>query len=81
MAEYINEAVRIATSIQHNSIIPKHIEWKHRQYTCTRCTMHYSIYEGDVLLHIFLMTTKEACMQIALNTKTLLWTIQAIEAV
>lgn len=80
MAENIQESVYIATSSEHASLMPSQMIWRHREYRFLQCSMHYQKYEGDVLLHIFFMTTNEACMQLVLNTKTLLWTLVDIEA-
>lgn len=81
MSEIIQEPVSIATALTHNTILPSTMLWKQRTYTFLSCSMHYTRFEGDVLLHIFSMTTENACMQIALNTKTLRWTLQEIESV
>lgn len=75
MAEHIQESVRVATTLDHASLMPSRMVWRHREYQFLQCSMHYQRYEGDVLLHIFFMITNEACMQLILNTKTLLWTL------
>ena len=81
MGESIQEPIAVETTIAHTRVMPARILWKQRVYICMFCGMHHTVYEGDTLFHIFYMTTKESCMQIALNTKTLRWTLVAIEAV
>ena len=81
MGEIIQEPVTIATTLTHHTVLPSTMLWKQRTYTFLSCSMHYSRFEGDVLLHIFSMITDNACMQIVLNTKTLRWTIAEIESV
>ena len=80
MGEIIQEPVTIATALTHHTVLPSTMCWKQRTYTFLSCSMHYSRLEGDALLHIFSMTTENACMQIALNTKTLRWTLNEIES-
>jgi len=81
MSEIIQESVTIATALTHHTVVPSTMRWKQRTYTFLSCGMHYSRFEGDVLLHIFSMITDNACMQIILNTKTLRWTLKEIESV
>ncbi len=80
MGEIIQEPITIATALTHRTVVPSIMLWKQRTYTFLSCSMHYSRFEGDTLLHIFSMTTENACMQIVLNTKTLRWTIAEIES-
>ncbi len=79
MADRIDESVTVATALLSKTIVPERVEWRHHTYICTRCTMQYTSMDGQTLLHVFFMTTKEACMQIVLNTRSLRWTLQAIE--
>ncbi len=81
MGEIIQEPISIATALTHRTILPATMLWKERMYTFLSCSMHYTCFEGDVLLHIFSMTTENACMQVVLNTKTLRWTLKEIESV
>ncbi|MFH0750058.1 MAG: hypothetical protein V1917_04085 [Candidatus Gottesmanbacteria bacterium] len=80
MADIIEEPVSVATALTSKTMVPERVEWRHHIYTCLRCTMHYTTRDGETLLHVFFMTTKEACMQLIFNTATLRWTIQSIEA-
>lgn len=81
MGELIQEMIAVETAITNPNLMPARILWRQRVYTCVSCGMHYTTYDGDMLVHIFFMTTKEACMQIAFNTKTLRWTLIEIEAI
>lgn len=81
MAEIINESVCVATEIKKTAVVPAYMVWRRKIYTFGECSMHYCISEGNICCHIFYMVCKEACMQIALNTKTLRWMLQSIEPI
>ncbi|MFZ2025044.1 MAG: hypothetical protein WAV51_02080 [Microgenomates group bacterium] len=81
MGEIIQEPVGIETTLTQVKFIPSKMFWKQRTYQFLSCSMQYSRFEGDVLVHIFCMTTSEASMQIMLNTKTLRWMLQDIESI
>jgi len=81
MAEQIKEPVFIVTSKTSRKMLPQFMEWRGRTYQFIHLGLHHTTFDGDILIHIFSMVTKEANFQISLNTKTLLWTLEAIETV
>jgi hypothetical protein len=80
MGEMIQEPIAVETTLTQSKLTPAKMLWRGRTYQFQSCGMEYSRYEGDALLYVFYMTTREACMQIILNTKTLRWTLFEIES-
>jgi len=81
MAELIKEHVCIGTSTINKKIVPELMIWRGHTYQFTELGLHHTTLDGNTLIHIFSMSTQEANFQISLNTKTLLWTLEAIETV
>jgi len=81
MAELIKESVFIATSKTSRKLLPECMIWRGRTYQFTSVGLRHATYDGDVLIHVFTMTTESACFRISLNSKTLLWTLESVEAV
>lgn len=81
MAELINEPIYIVTNKVSRKMVPEYMIWLGRTYHFTSIGLHHTTYEGDVLIHLFSMITISACFRISFNTKTLLWTLEAIEPI
>jgi hypothetical protein len=81
MAEQIKEPIYVVTSKTSRNVVPECMIWRGRTYQFLHLGLHHTTFDGDTLIHIFSMCTKEASFQISLNTKTLLWTLVAIEPI
>ncbi len=79
MAELIKESIYIGTNKARKMMMPEYMIWRGRTYQFTDIGLHHTTYEGDVLIHIFSMSTSGACFRIFFNTKTLLWTLEGME--
>lgn len=80
MAEFIHEPVYIGTDKTEKAIVPAVMDWRGRTYQFVQLGLHHTTFDGDTLIHIFSMVTTQASFQILLNTKTLLWTLENVEA-
>lgn len=81
MAEQITEPVIVVTSKISRKVLPQVMFWRGRTYQFIHLGLHHTTVDGDTLIHIFSMATAQASFQIALNTKTLLWTLESVETV
>lgn len=81
MAEQIKESVYVVTSKTSRTVIPRSMMWRGRTYEYLTLGLHHTAFDGDTLIHIFSMSTNEANFQISLDTKTLMWTLEAVETV
>lgn len=80
MAELIKEPIYIVTNKASRKMVPEFMIWRGRTYQFTSIGLHHTTYDGDVLIHLFSMTTTSACFRISFNTKTLLWILESMEA-
>ncbi len=81
MAELIKEPIYIVTNKASRKMVPEFMIWRGRTYQFIAMGFRHITYDGDVLIHLFSMTTTTACFRISFNTKTLLWTLEGVEAV
>ncbi len=81
MAELIKESINIGTNKARREMVPECMIWRGRTYQFTSIGLHHTTYEGDVLIHLFSMTTTSACFRISFNTNTLLWILESVEAI
>lgn len=81
MAELIKESIFIGTNKASKKMVPEFMIWRGRTYQFTSVGLHHTTYDGDILIHLFSMSSSSACFRISFNSKTLLWTLEAIETV
>jgi len=60
MAELIKESIYIGTNKARKMMMPEYMIWRGRTYQFTDIGLHHTTYEGDVLIHIFSMSTSGA---------------------
>jgi hypothetical protein len=79
MAEIITEPVHVRTNVTSLKLLPQSMIWRGRTYQFIQTGLYHTTFDGDTLMHMFSMCTSQASFQIALNSKTLLWTLMAVE--
>lgn len=76
----INERVSVNLIYDHlkGITIPKHIKWHNRTHTITEVGLHYRVYRGKVLTHLFAVSTQNQYFLLSLNTQTLVWYLEEV---
>lgn len=59
--------------------IPKYMIWKGRSHTITKIGLHHHVKIGNVLYHIFSVTTSNLFMRLKLDTSNLIWILEQVE--
>jgi len=80
MSEKIAEKVSVNLVYDHlkQTVIPQHIKWKTHVYTITKVGLHYTVYRGDTLVHLFSVCNDNYYFLLSLNTKTLHWQLEEV---
>lgn len=58
--------------------IPRHIKWKTHVYTVQKLGLHYTLYRGRTLMHMFSVCNDTHYFLLAFNATTLCWTLEEI---
>lgn len=61
-----------------NASSPQAVTWNNRLYTIDKIGLHYTVYKGTTLYHLFAVTSNYTYLLLSLNTKTLNWTLEEI---
>ncbi len=80
MIEKISEKVSVNLVYNHvaGTVSPQHIKWKNRIYTITKIGLHYTLYRGKTLMHLFSACDSQHYFLLAFNTQNLQWTLEEI---
>ncbi len=76
----IGEKVSVNFLYNHetNQARPHYLKWKDRVYVIQKIGLHYTLYKGNALIHIFSAITTAHFVLLAFNTKNLHWTLEEI---
>lgn len=78
--EKILEKVSVNFVSNHltGAVAPRHIKWKNRVYTVSKVGLHYTLYRGNTLFHMFSVCDNNYYFLLSINTKTLHWQLEEI---
>lgn len=76
----MSEAISVITTSQPNThkLMPYKFKWKSRVYPITEISMHFTLFEGDTLCHIFNVNDGQSSFRLKLNTKSLQWILEEV---
>lgn len=80
MIEKIAEKVSVNFVYNHltGEVKPHHLKWKNRLYTIQKVGLHYTLYRGNTLIHMFSACDAHRFFLLSFDTKTLHWTLEEI---
>lgn len=82
MSEEIRESVSVVmlASVEHRKAYPYRFKWHGREYKVKEVCMHYTERQKGRLVHCFSIDTGGAVFLLRLDTQTLFWTLEQVEA-
>ena len=80
MSEKISEKISVNLVYDHSNrtSVPRHIKWKTHVYTITKVGLHYTVFQGNTLLHKFSVCNNDYFFLLSFNTKTLEWLLEEV---
>ncbi|KKS52110.1 MAG: hypothetical protein UV17_C0051G0015 [Candidatus Gottesmanbacteria bacterium GW2011_GWA1_42_26] len=80
MLEKIGEKVSVNLVYNHSTgvVIPKQLRWKNQIYQIQKIGLHYTLYQGNTLIHMFSVCDQNHYFLLSLDTKTLHWTLEQV---
>ncbi len=80
MMEKIGEKVSVNCVYNHETgkVTPMLLKWKNHLYHIGKVGLHYTLYRGETLIHLFSVCDDDRYFLLSLNTKTLTWTLEEI---
>jgi hypothetical protein len=80
MTQKVNCLVSVVSYFDHKNLLflPKTLIWNNRFYKINRIGLHHEYKKGDVLYHIFSVTTDSLFLRLNFNTKNLNWHLEEI---
>lgn len=80
MLTHIGEKVSVNFKYNHltGKSYPKEIVWRNKEYLIDKLGLHYTLFKGETLFHIFSVTTDHYYFRLVLNTKNLMWTLEEV---
>ena len=78
--EKIGEKVSVNFVYHHEAgqVLPRLIKWHNRIYHIQKVGLHYTLYRGSALIHMFSVCDQNHYFLLALNTQSLHWTLEEI---
>ncbi len=80
MIQKIGEQVSVNFIYNHQkgNASPRFLKWKNRLYKIDKVGLHYTLYQGSTLMHMFAVSTQDSFFLLSFNTKTLVWKLEEI---
>ncbi len=80
MLEKIGEQVSVSFIYNRTTgtVMPRHIKWKNQLYLIQKVGLHYTLYRGTTLIHMFSVCDGTHYFLLSLDTKTLHWKLEEI---
>lgn len=73
---------RVSVNLVYNHVAgttaPRHIKWKSSVYKIDKLGLHYTLYRGTVLFHMFAVSNSDHYFLLAFNTQILTWTLEEV---
>lgn len=60
------------------TVTPRYIKWQNRVYRIAKVGLHYTLYRGNTLFHMFSVCDSDHYFLLSFNTKTLHWQLEEI---
>ncbi len=82
MSEKIAEKVRVSCDCQSmaGKLVPTVIFWRGREYRIEKIGLHFPLRQGRVLHHIFSVLAGGNFFRLNLDTESLVWVLEEVEA-
>lgn len=71
-------SVNVVYSENIGTTLPRLIKWKQQLYRIQKVGLHYTLYRGDTLIHMFSVCGEHHYFLLSFNTKTLVWCLEEI---
>ena len=80
MIEKINEkvSVNLVYNATQGIVLPSHLKWKNKVYRIQKVGLHYTLYQGNTLMHMFSVCDAHHYFLLSLDTKTLHWRLEEV---
>ncbi len=80
MINKITEKVSVNFIYNHETglLLPRLIKWRHKIYDINRVGLHYTLYHGSALIHMFSVCNQNHYFLLSFNTQNLHWTLEEI---
>jgi hypothetical protein len=80
MIETLQEPITVKTIYDHKKrrVYPADLLWQGQTEKVKKIGLHYVYRTGDVLFHVFTVTTAHLSFKLVLNTSNLFWTVEQI---
>ena len=80
MLEKIGEKVSVNFIYNHltGRMIPRLVKWQNRIYKIQKLGLHYTLYQGNILIHMFSVCDDNHYFLLSFNTQNLHWTLEEI---
>jgi hypothetical protein len=80
MLQKIGDKVSVSLLYDHMKgiSIPRHMKWRSQVYAIDKLGLHYTLYRGRTLVHMFSVCNSTHCFLLAFNATTLSWTLEEI---
>lgn len=80
MLEKIGEKVSVNFIYDHltGKVAPRFLKWKNQLYRIQKVGLHYTLYRGTELIHMFSVADDDRYFLLSLNTKTLTWILEEV---
>lgn len=80
MIEKIEEKVSVNFIYNHvtGETSPKRLKWKNRVYDIQKVGLHYTVYRGNALFHLFAVACDDHFFLLSFNSHTLHWRLEEV---
>ncbi len=80
MISKICEKVSVNFVYNHinNTLLPKYLKWQNRVYVIQKLGLHYTLYRGSTLFHMFAVNSEDKYFLLSLDTDNLHWQLEEI---
>lgn len=80
MTQKIHELVSVTCLFDHKNLtfLPQVVTWKNRDYKIIKLGLHHTFVKGNVLYHVFSVTTQTLFLRLVFNSKNLNWHLEEI---
>ncbi|HWA51807.1 MAG TPA: hypothetical protein VG895_01985 [Patescibacteria group bacterium] len=80
MNQKLDAPVSVVSYFDKNTLnfLPKTVIWNNRFYKINQIGLHHEYKKGDILYHIFSVTTDNLFLRLKFNTKSLNWFLEEI---
>lgn len=80
MISKIGEKVSVNLVYDHatGEVAPRYLKWKNHLYRILKVGLHYTLYRGAALIHMFSVSNEDHFFLLSFNTQNLHWTLEEV---